>query len=66
MHQNGMGHFFAVAAGLAGALLVAAAFVVAFRARRAAVAGEVALIELQGKVADRIGLDSFRMMRDVQ
>jgi hypothetical protein len=54
---------YAVAAviGFCGALLTSVSFAVGFRQRRVAAIGESALAQVQGRIADRIGIDELRM-----
>lgn len=56
---------FGVAAllSVSGIVLTGVSFVAGLRQRHLASAGELALAELQGRVAARLGVDSFRMIR---
>jgi hypothetical protein len=60
---NGKHYAIAVAIALSGAVLTVAAFMVGQRQRRRAAVGEVALAALQDRVADRLKIDSLRMVR---
>ena len=59
---NGKHYAIAVAIALSGAVLTAATFEVGQRQRRRAAVGEVALAALQNRVADRLMIDSLRMV----
>jgi len=59
---NGKHYGIAVAIALSGAVLAAVTFTVGHRQRRRAAVGEVALAALQNRVADRLMIDSLRMV----
>jgi hypothetical protein len=59
---NGKHWAIAVAIALSGATLTAVTFMVGYRQRRWAAVGELALAELQKRVADRLMIDSLRMV----
>lgn len=59
---NGKHYAIAVAIALSGAVLTAVTFTVGHRQRRRAAAGEVALAALQSRIADRLMIDSLRMV----
>jgi hypothetical protein len=58
------GKHYAIAAAIAssGAVLTAVTFLIGYRQRRWAAVGELALAELQNRVADRLMIDSLRMV----
>lgn len=51
----------AVVIGISGAMITSASFAVGFRQRRMATLGEVALSDVQERIADRLNIESLRM-----
>jgi hypothetical protein len=60
---NGKHYAVAAVIALSGAALTGATFMTGYRQRRNAPAGELALTDLQGRIADRLEVDSIRMLK---